>query len=100
MSSTQQQIKSVFNATPDKWRVCMRDSEGRVECLPMCNSFHAAETLTYSLRCVNPSIHTTLEPCTFLPEFLDIWYAKRDAERVFKRCFPPSRQDEDKNANK
>ena len=96
MTTTHQERKSVSDYTNyDKWRVCMRDSEGRVDCLPMCSSFHATEALTYSIRCVHPSIQTTLEPCRLLPAFLDVWYAQHGAKRVFKRCPLPSPSYED-----
>jgi len=77
----------------------MRDSERRTHCLPMCNSFRAADMLAHSVRYQDPSISTTLVPCTFLPEFFDVLYAERNAKRVFKRKSLPSQPNKDNNVD-
>ena len=86
MTTTQPEHKSAFSLdgdSPEKWRVCMRDSKGRTKCLPWCNSIAAADVRAYGIRYDDPSIKTTLVPCTFLPQFLDVLYAEHNAKRVF-----------------
>ena len=102
MTTTQPEHKSAFSLdgdSPDQWRVCMRDSQGRTKCLPWCNSINAADILAHSVRYDNPSITTTLVPCTFLPEFFDALYAERNAKRVFTRKSLPTQPNKDNNVN-